>query len=415
MITREELFDLIWTVPMVTAAKRFSVSDSYLARVCARLNVPRPARGYWAKLAVGKAPARPALSQARAGDETSWDPSGTLPEISRAAGTQPTRRKASNSLNNPNKTTDSHEIIKGIKALFLNCRESRLNGYLKPSKRLLPDILVTKPALVSALELADELFKKLEQAGHRVRIASSGENICRPTIDIRDKPDKRNYYADLWSPGRSTVVYVNGTPIGIVIFELTELTQMRYVNGTYIREKDYVAPKSKWGRDAQWTSNQDIACGRFAILTYSSYYTENWRRMWKEEHVGEFIKGVAKLAREIASCEVEAAMALTRGKEAAEAEQVRLDQMHHAWQKKQEDLRLQKALEESKVELDKIIDTHIQACRFENFLQHVESRRQALDDSAQRKLDDLVAQARTLYKSGSTLDEFLAWKPPTQR
>lgn len=415
MITREELFDLVWTVPMVTVAKRFNVSGSYLARVCSRLNVPRPARGYWAKLAVGKALARPALPQARAGDETSWDPDGNLPDISRAASSRQTRRKAPSSLNKPHHTTDSHELIKGIKALFLNGRESRWNSYLKPSKRLLPDILVTKTSLVSALQLADELFKQLEQAGHRVRIASSGENICRPTIDIRDKPDKHNHYADLWSPGRSTVVYVNGTPIGIVIFELTELTQMRYVNGVYIREKDFVPSKSKWAREAHWSSNQDIACGRFAILTYSSYYTENWRRTWKEEHVGDFIKGVAKLAREIASCETEAAMAVKRGKEVAEAEQARLDQIHRDWQKKQEELRLQKALEESKVELDRIIDTHIQASRLENFLQYVESRRQSLDDSTQKKLDELIAQARTLYKSGSTLDEFLTWRPPTER
>lgn len=400
---------------MVTVARRFNVSGSYLARVCSRLNVPRPARGYWAKLAVGKAPARPELPQAWPGDETSWDPDGTLPEISRAAISRPARSKSPSSLSKPNHATESHELIKDIKAFFLNGRESRWNSYLKPSKRLLPDIHVTKAALVSALELADELFKQLEQAGHRVRIASSGEHICRPTIDLRDKPDKRNHYADLWSPARSTVVYVNGTPIGIIIFELTELTQMRYVNGAYIRERDYVPPKSKRAHDAHWTSNQDIACGRFAILAYSSYYTEEWRRTWKEERVGHFIKEVAKLAREIARCETEVAMVLKRGEEAAEAEKIRLDQIHRAWQKKQEELRLQKALEESKVELDRIIETHIQASRLENFLQYVEARRQLLDDPAQRKLDELITHARTLYKSGSTLDEFLAWKPPTER
>ena len=59
MTSREELYQLVWSAPMSKAADHFGVSGSYLARVCTILNVPRPQRGYWAKLAVGKAP--PAL------------------------------------------------------------------------------------------------------------------------------------------------------------------------------------------------------------------------------------------------------------------------------------------------------------------------------------------------------------------
>lgn len=41
---------------MTKVAEQFGVSGSYLTRVCTTLNVPRSERGYWAKLAVGKAP-----------------------------------------------------------------------------------------------------------------------------------------------------------------------------------------------------------------------------------------------------------------------------------------------------------------------------------------------------------------------
>ena len=54
-LSREQLYALVWKEPMLAIAARFGVSSSYLARVCTMLNVPRPARGYWAKLAVGKA------------------------------------------------------------------------------------------------------------------------------------------------------------------------------------------------------------------------------------------------------------------------------------------------------------------------------------------------------------------------
>lgn len=46
MISREELYKLVWAEPMTKVATRFDVSGSYLARMCTLLNVPRPERGY---------------------------------------------------------------------------------------------------------------------------------------------------------------------------------------------------------------------------------------------------------------------------------------------------------------------------------------------------------------------------------
>jgi hypothetical protein len=77
MVTRNELYALVWAEPMLRIAERYGVSSSYLARVCSNLKIPRPARGYWAKLAVGKAPKKPELPPALPGDEISWTP-GTL-------------------------------------------------------------------------------------------------------------------------------------------------------------------------------------------------------------------------------------------------------------------------------------------------------------------------------------------------
>ena len=34
MVSREELYDLVWSVPMVRVAEKFKVSGSYMARVC---------------------------------------------------------------------------------------------------------------------------------------------------------------------------------------------------------------------------------------------------------------------------------------------------------------------------------------------------------------------------------------------
>lgn len=41
-LSREALYELVWSEPMLKVAPRYGVSSSYLARICVLLNVPRP-------------------------------------------------------------------------------------------------------------------------------------------------------------------------------------------------------------------------------------------------------------------------------------------------------------------------------------------------------------------------------------
>ena len=51
---REEIYREIWLEPIQRVAKRYHLSDVGLAKVCKKLNIPRPGRGYWAMKAAGK-------------------------------------------------------------------------------------------------------------------------------------------------------------------------------------------------------------------------------------------------------------------------------------------------------------------------------------------------------------------------
>ena len=53
-VTRQEIYDLAWSKPMRTLAKRFGLSDVALAKTCRQMHVPLPPRGYWNKKAAGK-------------------------------------------------------------------------------------------------------------------------------------------------------------------------------------------------------------------------------------------------------------------------------------------------------------------------------------------------------------------------
>lgn len=62
-VTRQQLYDEVWSEPMTRLSKKYGLSDVGLAKVCKRHNIPRPPAGYWAKLAHGKKVRRIPLSK----------------------------------------------------------------------------------------------------------------------------------------------------------------------------------------------------------------------------------------------------------------------------------------------------------------------------------------------------------------
>ena len=67
-ISREELYDLVWSEPTRAIGARFGVSDVALAKTCKRMKIPKPGRGYWQLREVGKAPRRRRLPKLPPGE-----------------------------------------------------------------------------------------------------------------------------------------------------------------------------------------------------------------------------------------------------------------------------------------------------------------------------------------------------------
>ena len=102
LVSRQELYEMVWSMPMIKVAEQFKVSGSYMARVCSALRVPRPERGHWAKLAVGKAAERPPLPEAQPGDQLNWSRDGGLQSAPRPRlVARPTRPRVSRVSNAP--------------------------------------------------------------------------------------------------------------------------------------------------------------------------------------------------------------------------------------------------------------------------------------------------------------------------
>jgi AcrR family transcriptional regulator len=63
-LTRAQLYRRVWSEPIATVAATLGISGNAVTRICNRLLVPYPPRGYWARKRSGHALARPALPPA---------------------------------------------------------------------------------------------------------------------------------------------------------------------------------------------------------------------------------------------------------------------------------------------------------------------------------------------------------------
>ncbi|TBZ68769.1 hypothetical protein E0H64_13935 [Rhizobium leguminosarum bv. viciae] len=64
-LSREELFALVWEKPTSEIAKELGLSDVSIGKLCTKLQVPKPPRGYWARMQAGQPPRQPALAAFR--------------------------------------------------------------------------------------------------------------------------------------------------------------------------------------------------------------------------------------------------------------------------------------------------------------------------------------------------------------
>jgi hypothetical protein len=81
-LTREQLYELVWTEPIRRLSKRIGISDVAIAKHCRKLGIPIPERGYWNKLQAGHKVTKPELPPRDLGTVNLVKMSGTLdPEL----------------------------------------------------------------------------------------------------------------------------------------------------------------------------------------------------------------------------------------------------------------------------------------------------------------------------------------------
>jgi hypothetical protein len=412
-VTREQLYDYVWAEPMLKVAARYKVSSSFLARVCTQLNVPRPARGYWARLAVGIKSPRPPLPEARPGDLLEWSRDGFPKRVAAALPKPPVQRRKSR-IRPPEERPASHALLRDVRQLFEVGRESDV-GYLKPNKRLLPDIIVTKDALPRALDVANELFLLFEDRGHQVVFAQNESRFRRQEFDEREKGGQHRHYSNLWSPHRPTIVYLGSVAFGLTIFEMTENVEARWKKGKYVR----VAPAATTGRRRNihhsWTTQHDMPSGRFCIQTYSPYQRVDWHRQWREVRAGEFPEGFSALVKALEREATDIAKQVEEARKQAEIEHQKRMEQWRLYEIEEAKRKRAAAIKASREELLAFMKEWAAAKEIENFLLEVEQRLVDLADQERATGLERLQKARDLLGNVDALQFLWSWRSPEER
>ena len=419
VITREELYELVWSTPMSKVAQKFDVSGSYLARVCTALRVPRPERGYWAKLAVGKAPKRPALPEPQQGDPVVWSRTDEFPAPS-VPKPHPTPSPRIPGLARP--VTGTHGLIRGAKEHFLASRKVDEGGHLKPYKKLLVDVTASSSALDKALGFANDLFNALESAGHRVVIAPPDAQLRRVRIYEKEEPQKAERrddpysYSRLWWPYRPTVVYVDSLAFGLTLVEMTESVVMRYVNGKYIRESECAPPKtSRRYLDHTWTSTRDLPSGRMRLVVYSPYRGVSWSISFQETRTRTLTQDIRQIVKSIENATTTLIERLQETERQAEIR--RQEWLAEEERRRQEEdrRRVAQSIKDSRDQLEQVIQAWANVVSLEQFFLGVQDRAQTLPEAERQQIFDRLGLAREFVGTQDPLDFFREWKTPLER
>ena len=264
VISREDLYALVWSEPMSRLSRRFGLSDVGLAKACTRMMIPVPGRGYWAKKEVGRSPRPtrlPTLPASVGADKRELRVRRReAPTAVEAVREEP----AAIQIIVPDVLSDPHPLVaKSVKAF--RGGKSRHDGYLQPKTSECLAVEATMGSIDRAMRIYDAAIKAIEERGHTVEIQKY----------------RRDNYPE---PQYRTVVLVDSEPVEIEITETTRRVE-----------------RPREGSGDPYPKYELVPSGRVSIAIRNGTQSR-WSDGAKhtlESQLGKFIHGVAVAAVEL--------------------------------------------------------------------------------------------------------------------
>jgi len=194
-ISREALYELVWTEPVRTIAQRMGVSDVWLKKCCSKADIPVPDRGYWAKLRADKTVVRQKLPPRSPGVATDvtigtdphpyrWPPNPEA-ELAAPPPTEPAfvepiesvAARVDQSLGKVRLVRDLGSAHSLIRHLLDEDELRRLKPSNAPHRLRYGDPIFDAPFERRRLRILNSLFLALTNAGHQPWLGEQARNV----------------------------------------------------------------------------------------------------------------------------------------------------------------------------------------------------------------------------------------------
>ena len=408
-ITRDELYKLVWEEPLGKIAKRFNISPSEITKACNKLEIPKPEQGHWTKIDLGRQIPKLNLPEQFYEDQQSWTfgLKNQTPVIRkpRVACLKKVIREQ----------LKEHPILKGIRQHLSASRYLTEHGYLKPNKKIIADIYVSKESIEKAVQFANKLFCSLDHQGFPIYYSEYENRLFwRADVEILEEVPKRKTHHNrhFWSPLRSTLVNVDGVEFGISIYEMSSEIEMRYADGKYFKESefDYKLEK-KYRYDHTWKTTKEYPTGRLCVQIYS---IGGWIRQWREV-------GISSLETQIFNIIKTMKDSVSELKETKERLRIEKEIKERKWEeeKRQREIAREKAFvresrKTSKEQIEGIIKSWDEAVQKHQFFKRAEEEIEKKDDPERTLLLNRVKLARELIGTIDPVKYLSVWKTPEE-
>ena len=215
-VTRPDLYNRVWSTPMTKLAKEYGISDVALAKICKRLTVPYPERGYWRRKETGKTvkqlslpPNTDPIRQAVMIHRT-IRPEAVTPLSEATAQRITAEQTEEQKINVSDRLAIPHRLLKVHLEEWRSAKVDDYGAIWSGQIRQL-NIRVSPKSLARAVRIMDTLFKALEARGYQVGIQDGyqrtlGVRINGDPIEFGieerfqriDHPDQKNYRLETW-------------------------------------------------------------------------------------------------------------------------------------------------------------------------------------------------------------------------
>jgi hypothetical protein len=404
-VEREALYAEVWATPMSTLAGKYGVSDVFLRRVCTRLGIPCPPRGYWAKRKSGQRHEIPPLPKLQTGAPTQWRKGDVLSRNAKPEQTQ----------DMPKSRSARRATIMGSLNSFTSGRVAS-DGYLKPIKRNLPDLVVTEQTLHRAASILMKIATQFRDLNHRISVACGEGGYTRKVIGDEEGRLKRSSFdINPWGPALPTLVFIDEIAIGLTVYEQTVDKEMVYLDGKYVPVHE--ARKLKPGlwdgirKNRYMVTTGRAPSKRLCLRAYSPYYLVEWTQTWTEHSAG-LAKQIDDIVESLITRSKSIAIELAEANRAAALEHARWEAEKAVAKARDERLAILKQREAALKELLNTIDSWSAGRKAEAFFKDIIARSTDMEAEARRALLAKVQDAQELLQGPDSVEALMAWISP---